>query len=91
MTRYAIVYIGATWCTSCKVMKPSVEVWADCYNLPLRTLDYDNDLSDEEREQITKVPTIRILDTTTSATVATFNVNHIVQLKDWLKNNVNID
>jgi thiol-disulfide isomerase/thioredoxin len=91
MTTYAIVYIGATWCSSCKVMKPSVEVWADCYNLTLRSLDYDADLTDEEREQITKVPTIRIIDVDTGATVATWNVNHIAQLKDWLKNNVNID
>lgn len=72
-------------------MKPSVEVWADCYNLTLRSLDYDEDLTDEEREQITKVPTIRIIDVATGATVATWNVNHIAQLKEWLKNNVNID
>jgi hypothetical protein len=72
-------------------MKPSVEVWADCYNLSLRSLDYDADLTDEEREQITKVPTIRIIDVATGATVATWNVNHIAQLKEWLKNNVNIE
>ena len=91
MTAYAIVYIGATWCTSCKVMKPSVEVWSDCYHLTLRSLDYDDDLTDEEREQITKVPTIRIINIETNEPIVTFNSNHIIQLKDWLKNNVNIE
>ena len=89
MVKYTIVYIGAKWCSICKIIAPSVEVLADCYNLEMRMLDYDNDLTDEDQSSITKVPTIRIIDDTNTV-VLELNTNHINNLKEWLKDNVKV-
>jgi thiol-disulfide isomerase/thioredoxin len=88
---YAIVYIGATWCTICKTMKPSIEVLTDCYNLELRILDYDADLTEEQQADIKKVPTIRVIDSSTSAVICEWNANQVASLKDWLRNNITLE
>lgn len=89
MVGYTIVYIGAKWCSICKVLGPSIEVLAECYNIDLQVLDYDNDLTDENRETITKVPTVRVIDNN-SAILAEWNTNQVNNLKEWLKANVKL-
>ena len=89
MVTYSIVYIGAKWCTVCKVIKPSIEVLADCYNIDMRDLDYDDNLTDEEQASVTKVPTVRIIDET-GAVLAEWNTNQVNNMKEWLKDNVKL-
>lgn len=84
-----IVYIGATWCSTCKVIKPKTLELGKLYNIPVKTLDYDNDLEEEEKAQITKVPTLRLLRDV--VVEATWNVNQVAQLTAWLQMNVKLN
>lgn len=89
MVKYSIVYIGAKWCAVCKLIKPSIEVLAECYNLEMCALDYDDDLTDDDRTSITKVPTVIIMDETNTI-VTQWNTNQVNYLKEWLKDNVKV-
>ena len=55
-----IEYIGATWCAPCKAVKPAVEAMAHRYTVPVVFRDYDEDLDDEGRDDVKKLPTIRV-------------------------------
>ncbi len=81
-----IVYIGASWCSTCKVIKPKTLELGKLYGIPVRELDYDDDLTDEEKEHVTKVPTLRIV--RDNNVKATWNVNQVAQLTAWLQMNV---
>jgi len=59
---YTIVYIGAKWCSPCKVIKPTVIDLAQKFKLPLTIKDFDDDLTDDERETVSKLPILRIYD-----------------------------
>ncbi len=85
-----IVYIGATWCSTCKTIKPAIEELGKRYGVPVRCLDYDADLSEEEKERITKVPTIRASAPSTAIAVAEFNVRQVAQTEAWLAANVSL-
>ncbi len=89
MVKYTIVYIGAKWCSICKIIAPSVEVLADCFNVELHILDYDVDLTEDDHASITKVPTVRIIDDT-DAIIMEWNTNQVNNLKEWLKDNVKV-
>lgn len=56
-----IDYIGASWCKVCKTVKPAVELLAKEFGVMLNILDAD-DL--DESQAVTKVPTLRIYNTT---------------------------
>ena len=83
---YQIVYIGASWCSTCKTIKPATEQLAKRYDVPLKCLDYDEDLSHEEQETVTKVPTLRIFKG--DEKVAEYNMNQVAQLTDWLSKHI---
>jgi len=83
-----IVYIGAAWCSTCKVIKPKTLELGKLYGVTVRELDYDTDLTDEEKEQITKVPTLRIV--RNDVIEASWNVNQVAQLTAWLQMNVDL-
>ncbi len=83
-----IVYIGATWCATCKVIKPAIETLAKRFSVPLKCLDYDNDLDAGAQELIRKVPTIWIVKD--GNRVQEFNVNQVASTEAWLAANVSL-
>ena len=80
-----IVYIGASWCKTCKVIQPATEELAKRFQVPLICLDID-DLSEADKEAITKVPTLHIFQNGTK--VAEFNEKQIDSLTSWLGKNI---
>ena len=80
-----IVYIGASWCSTCKTIGPATEALCKKYGVELRKLDYDHDMEEDEKESITKVPTLRAIHN--GAVVAEWNQNQIVSLEIWLGRN----
>ena len=83
-----IVYIGATWCGTCKIIKPAIEQLAKKFSVTLKTLDYDTDLEEEAQELIKKVPTIWMIQD--GKRVAEFNVNQVASTEAWLQANVSL-
>lgn len=84
-----IVYIGASWCTTCKVIKPKTLELGKLYDVPVKILDYDDDIEEEEKATITKVPTLRIM--RDGECVETWNVNQVAQLTAWLSINIKLN
>jgi thiol-disulfide isomerase/thioredoxin len=82
-----IVYIGAKWCAPCKAVKPQVVELAHKFNVPLTLLDYD-DLEEEERGRISKLPTVRVSHTDG---VTEYVTNHVEQLTDRLRSTVRVN
>jgi thiol-disulfide isomerase/thioredoxin len=88
---YTLTYIGATWCKTCKDIKPAVEALVQRYAVPMNVLDYDEDLNDEEKETIRKVPTLRITrggGSSSGEQVAEFTVRQVDSLREWLAENI---
>lgn len=83
-----VIYIGAAWCSTCKVIKPKTETLCAKFGVPLKVLDYDNDLEDDEKEAITKVPTLQIKKD--GVLVETYNVNQVASLEAYLTANVTL-
>lgn len=86
---YTILYIGASWCKTCKEIKPATESLATQFNVPLTIKDYDDDLDDTEQSLIKKVPTLRILDTKGTC-IAEWNMNQVASLREWLTSNIHV-
>ena len=82
------MYIGATWCATCKTIKPAIEQLAKKFSVTLKTLDYDKDLEDAAQELIKKVPTIWMIQD--GKRVAEFNVNQVASTEAWLQSNVSL-
>jgi thiol-disulfide isomerase/thioredoxin len=90
MASYTILYIGASWCKTCKDIKPATESLAAQFNVPLVIRDYDNDLDESEQATITKVPTLRILDPANASVVVEWNVNQVASLREWLTTHIHV-
>lgn len=88
MSKVEVTYIGAAWCKTCKTIKPQIEELCKKFSVQLNILDYDADLEVEEKEQITKVPTIRIYESAVKK--AEFNMNQVEQTDLWLSGNIKI-
>jgi thiol-disulfide isomerase/thioredoxin len=84
-----IVYIGAHWCSPCRVIKPQIEEICKKFSVPFKALDYDDDLDDEGRETIQKVPTIRIFFKAVKA--AEFNTAQVANTEAWLRAHIKLD
>jgi len=84
-----IVYIGAHWCSPCRVIKPQIEEICKKFSVPFKALDYDDDLDDEGRETIQKVPTIRIFFKAIKA--AEFNTAQVANTEAWLRAHIKLD
>jgi thiol-disulfide isomerase/thioredoxin len=84
-----IVYIGAHWCSPCRVIKPQIEAICKKFSVPFKALDYDDDLDDEGRETIQKVPTIRIFVKAVKA--AEFNTAQVANTEAWLRAHIKLD
>ena len=85
---YTIVYVGAKWCGTCKLIKPNVEKLARRYNVPITCLDYDYDLTDEEQMQYSRIPTVSVLNNT--ETIQKYDVAQVLSLEKWLSMNVKV-
>jgi thiol-disulfide isomerase/thioredoxin len=85
---YTIHYIGATWCSTCKTIKPATEMLAKRFSVPLVIKDLDADLTEEEKDTITKVPTIRIFEE--NKQIVEWNVNQVQSLEYWLQTHIKI-
>lgn len=83
-----IVYIGAAWCTTCKTIGPATEALCKKYGVELHKLDYDKDLEEDEKDVVTKVPTLRAF--VGGAKVAEWNQNQVLSLEVWLGRNVSL-
>jgi thiol-disulfide isomerase/thioredoxin len=81
-----IVYIGAAWCSTCKTIGPATEQLCKKFGVALRTLDYDRDLEEDEKDVVTKVPTLRAY--VNGTRVAEWNQNQVLSLEVWLGRNV---
>lgn len=82
---YTIVYIGAKWCVPCKVIKPAVQDLAKKFQVPMIVKDFDDDLTEEERETVAKLPTLRIYDDK-NALIKEFLEDKVKAITDWLQN-----
>ena len=84
-----IVYIGAKWCSTCRVIKPKTEELAKKFQVELVCVDLDEDtsvLSAEDKDSIRKVPTVRVY--IDNEQKAEFNTKQVESLETWLQNNV---
>lgn len=89
MSSYTILYIGAAWCKTCKEIKPATESLAAQFGVPCVSKDYDDDLDEAEQAKITKVPTLRILDST-GVQVVEWNMNQVASLREWLATHIHV-
>jgi thiol-disulfide isomerase/thioredoxin len=85
MEDYSIIYIGAKWCATCKTIKPAIELLAECYDLDIDVLDFD-ELEHTQQETVTKVPTVRVM--LQDKVLAEWNTNQVNSLKEWLEHNI---
>ena len=83
-----LVYIGAAWCGTCKTIKPALEELCKKFSAPMKILDYDKDLTDDEQAEITKVPTVRIK--VDGKQVAEFNMAQVASTESWFAANVKL-
>ncbi len=77
-----IKYVGASWCKPCKLVKPEVINLCKQFNIELTIIDYDDDLTTEEQENITKLPSIFILDD--GKEVKRITTNHVETFTQFL-------
>jgi thiol-disulfide isomerase/thioredoxin len=84
-----LVYIGASWCGTCKTIKPQLIELCKKFSVVFKELDYDKDLSEEESESVTKVPTVRIIAKGTQ--VAEFNVRQVASTEEWFKSHSTLE
>ena len=83
-----LYYIGAAWCSTCKVIKPQLLDLCKKFSVAFKEADYDKDLTDEEQESVQKVPTVRIR--VAGAQVAEFNIRQVVSTEEWLTANIKL-
>jgi len=81
-----IQYIGAKWCSTCKTIKPATEALAKRFAISLRCFDLDEDLTEDEKDTIKKVPTLRIFKD--GRQVEEYNTNQVKSLEAYLATNV---
>lgn len=84
----SIQYIGASWCKTCKVILPKTEELARRFQVPFVVRDLDEDLSEEEKEDILKVPTLLIFQD--GRRVGKYDTNQVLSLESWLQSNTKI-
>lgn len=83
-----VIYIGASWCSTCRVIKPKTIELCAKFGVALKLLDYDEDLEEEEKSNITKVPTLQIKKN--GELLESFNVNQVASLEAYLTKNVTL-
>jgi thiol-disulfide isomerase/thioredoxin len=84
---YYLDYVGATWCSTCKVIKPAAEELCKRYGIAIKEYDID-ELTEEEQAEITKVPTITVKQD--GNTVISWNKDQVKSLTEWLQKNISL-
>jgi thiol-disulfide isomerase/thioredoxin len=82
-----IQYFGAQWCKPCQEVKPFVIELCKKHGFDLKLFDYD-EMTDEEKETISKLPTIRICEG--ESRLCEITKNHKQTLEDWIVENVRV-
>lgn len=85
---YELEYIGASWCTPCKIVKPKLVEQAAKYAIRLTTYDIDHDADKIDVDAVKKLPTLRVKQGTTI--VAEFITKHNDQLDDFLSKTIKL-
>jgi thiol-disulfide isomerase/thioredoxin len=83
-----IVYIGAEWCGPCKTTKPQVIETCKKYGIDLVIYDYDEDLTEDDKSDVKKLPTVRVVRNT--KIIEEFITQQHSQLEKWLAENVRV-
>ena len=83
-----LVYIGASWCSPCRTVKPLVTILAHKYSIDLTIKDYD-EMDETEKESVQKLPTIRILED--GKVVKEITTAHADMLEMWLRTHVRVN
>lgn len=82
-----VKYYGASWCAPCRIAKPSIQELCKKYGISLVIHDYD-ELEEEERGIITKLPTVQIWhDTNLEKEIIS---RHVETLEAWISENVRV-
>ena len=84
---FTLRYIGATWCATCKVIKPKAEELCKKFSIAMDTFDLE-ELDEDEANVVTKVPTL--LMTKDNKVVETWNQNQLKSLEEWLTKNISL-
>lgn len=84
-----ILYIGAKWCKTCHQIQPKIEDLCKKFQVPLETKDLDENCTEEEREDVGKVPTVYIRKD--GNPVAKYDVKQVESTQSWLQNNVRLE
>ena len=83
---YELEYIGASWCTPCKIVKPKVLEQAAKYAIPIKTYDINDDMKKIDVDAVKKLPTLRVLKD--GKVVAEFITKHNDQLEEFLSKTI---
>lgn len=84
---FTLRYIGATWCATCKVIKPKAEELCKKFSIDMNEYDLE-ELDDEESNTITKVPTLQMIQD--DKIIQTWNQNQVKNLETWLSENMSL-
>jgi thiol-disulfide isomerase/thioredoxin len=88
---FEIHYYGAEWCGPCKIQKPLVITLGKKYGIQVRLFDIDDEsLATDVRENIKKLPTVRIVHTV-DGQIVEFVTKQAEQLEKWLQTNVRVN
>ena len=84
---YTLRYIGATWCVTCKTIKPNTEELCKKFSIDMKVYDVD-EMDEDDSSSITKVPTIQIIQD--DKIIETWNVNQLKSLETWLSEHISL-
>ena len=82
-----VKYYGASWCAPCHSAKPKIQELCKKCGISLSVYDYD-ELEEEERGTITKLPTVQIWQNKTLE--KEIITQHVETLETWISENVRV-
>jgi len=85
---FSIKYIGAAWCGPCKTIKPAVSLISHKFAIPLTFTECD-EMEQSERNELIKLPTIRVYKD--DILVLEITSNHTATLELWLREHVRVN
>ena len=77
---YLVTYIGAKWCKTCGTIQQQIEDLCKRFQVTMCIKDLDEDCDEEEKNDITKVPTIYI--TKGDQSIAKYDVNQVKSVEE---------
>ena len=83
----SVLYVGATWCKTCKTILPQIEDLCKKFQVSLKKKDLDEDCTDEEKETIRKVPTIFLY---ANDKVTKYDQHQVASVESWLQSTIGL-